>query len=412
MSQTFDSTKPISGTTKISQLYQIIRDHNDALRSNFSGATAPSSPVEGQFWEDTDDHKVYRWSGSAWSEVVIADVGMGLEIVGARGSCATVDTRLDRALNEDGTLKASSTLNPSEWTTIATGYTFAYSNTTTFTVSGDQTAVYYPTRRVKALLTGGNVYSEVYSATYASGTGLTTVVIDDAVLAATLPASQGIEHSLFRPTKDDGALNQEMLRFNITTATGTYTIDMNDSVVLGNVVSPTTLTINVINPITYGEGRLLLFKNINTGPMTIGGFESYPLDGITSAITLYNQYESLLLLSKAGNWYKVLGTTSWVDFTPTTGWTAATQCSYMKDSMGFVHLKGLVAYSSGTPVSIFSSLPSGYRPSQALYFNSGWNDSISKPTPIVINTSGGINFNVTPAAGDIGYLDGITFKAA
>ena len=46
-----------------------------ALRSNFSGASAPSSPVGGQFWIDSDDDKLsIRDTGdTAWLEVVEKD---------------------------------------------------------------------------------------------------------------------------------------------------------------------------------------------------------------------------------------------------------------------------------------------------------------------------------------------------
>jgi len=104
MSQTFDITKPISGTTKLSQLYQIIRDHDQANRSSFSGATAPSTPVVGQLWEDTVNDKLFLYTAaSGWSEVAVENIGLGLELKTARGSHSSLDSRLDAQLNEDGT---------------------------------------------------------------------------------------------------------------------------------------------------------------------------------------------------------------------------------------------------------------------------------------------------------------------
>ena len=78
-------------------------------------------------------------------------------------------------------------------------------------------------------------------------------------------------------------------------------------------------------------------------------------------------------------------------------------CSYMKDSMGFVHLQGLIK--SGVSYPIFT-LPIGYRPSKELYFIANVGNNAYGLT---INASGVV---YTASVGGSFYsLDGVTFKA-
>jgi len=88
----------------------------------------------------------------------------------------------------------------------------------------------------------------------------------------------------------------------------------------------------------------------------------------------------------------------WVNYSPTQ------MVGYMKDAMGFVHLKGLMK--SGTMSSAAFNLPVGYRPtqdSQQIVI------SIGALGQIYINVAG----NVTATVGSNLWisLDGITFKA-
>jgi hypothetical protein len=101
---------------------------------------------------------------------------------------------------------------------------------------------------------------------------------------------------------------------------------------------------------------------------------------------------------------------AWQDFTPTSGWTADTQCSYMKDPMGFVHLKGY-AHQTGSPATFYSALPSGYRPAQSSIFLVDRINSTGATTNITISTAGVITAGASGANDQI-ILDGITFKAA
>lgn len=215
MSQTYEQL--VSGTTPAGQVYGKVNNMTEALRSAFSGTSFPTSPspVAGQPCYRTDrlDSRGYpkqyiytnnpAMGESGWIEISEGGV-LGGEVINARGTKSTLDQRLDVALNEDGTLKAATTLNPSQW--YKPSLTFTYVSITSFTVNGDQTDIYKSTRRLKINLNASTVYSEVVSASYSAPN--TTVVIANAVLDATLV---DVEHSLFLPEKDNGALSAKMI---------------------------------------------------------------------------------------------------------------------------------------------------------------------------------------------------------
>ena len=101
------------------------------------------------------------------------------EIYAARGSAASLDARLDVALNEDGSAKAAAGI-VANW---VTGGTPTYIGTTSFSVVGDQTAIYTAGRRLACALGGTTVYNAVVSSAY---TTLTTVTVDTANLTSNL----------------------------------------------------------------------------------------------------------------------------------------------------------------------------------------------------------------------------------
>ncbi len=231
MSQIYDSNKPQSGVTTMTQLYQIIRDHFATVISAFSGTTFPINPVIGQPCFKTDEIKWYKYTGdpakgtNGWVEDITALSSYMTELINARGSKSGLDQRLNVALNLDGTLKASTTLNPSQWMLLS--LTFNYVSANSFTVNGNQTDIYVSTRRIKGNLSGSTIYSEVLSSSYNAGTNLTTVSILDAVLNNTLVS---VEYSLVSPVQNNGALSTAMLGlyiFTQATAAQVWTIAHN-----------------------------------------------------------------------------------------------------------------------------------------------------------------------------------------
>jgi hypothetical protein len=81
---------------------------------------------------------------------------------------------------------------------------------------------------------------------------------------------------------------------------------------------------------------------------------------------------------------------------------------YWKDSMGIVHIRGLVRMAPGTAGNIFT-LPAGMKPSANTQFPSRCGDN--KLCYIVVNSNGNVDFGTTAGATpDISVtLDGISF---
>lgn len=87
-------------------------------------STAPSSPVSGQFYYDTDDNHGYVWNGSSWESM--AGGGIASTIVDAKGDLITAtanDTPVRKAAGANGTfLQAQSgQADGLLWTALADG---------------------------------------------------------------------------------------------------------------------------------------------------------------------------------------------------------------------------------------------------------------------------------------------------
>ena len=176
MSQDYNALQ--SGVTLFSALYGILNNNFAALRTLFSGSTAPSSPAVYQRWLDTSGTpRLKIWDGSAWRDItdyLYPYQSSKTELEAARGSAASLDARLDVALNEDGTLKAGAPAG-GWWATEAD--TVAYASASSFTVDGDKSAV-YTARRAVSLTQTSNTTGHVTSSSYASGPDETTVNVD------------------------------------------------------------------------------------------------------------------------------------------------------------------------------------------------------------------------------------------
>lgn len=89
-----------------------------------------------------------------------------------------------------------------------------------------------------------------------------------------------------------------------------------------------------------------------------------------------------------------------------------TTAAFMKDPLGFVHLKGFIAKGVTTNSTPVFTLPAGYRPSAASHFSSMsiYGATLSSTTFIRIDPDGAVL--VYYAQNEWLTLDGITFKAA
>ena len=189
------------------------------------------------------------------------------ELVTARGSRTTLDQRLDVALNEDGTLKPGVDIHISEWIEIVA--TYVYSNSTTFTISGDQTDIFTAKRRVKINMSASTTYSEVVSSTYNAGPVTTTIVVLDAVVGATLVS---VNYGIIAPIGDDSSLSMNMfpdasvtVKGLVELATDAETITGTDS---GRVVTPASIQAKVASDTAKGIVELATDAETITGTDT------------------------------------------------------------------------------------------------------------------------------------------------
>lgn len=185
MGQTFNTF--ISGTTPFGNFFDNLMANLNTLKSAFAGDSAPSNPSQGQLWVKTNAgsiEDIKRYSGN----VALGDAGwvphsfydaivqaVKAELESARGSAASLDARLDVAINEDGTLKGDAPA--SGWWTEEPD-PVAYASASTFEVDGDKTAIYLEGRAIKHTQTSDATGHVTVQSTYSGGSGKTTVTVD------------------------------------------------------------------------------------------------------------------------------------------------------------------------------------------------------------------------------------------
>ena len=111
-----------------------LQDNAEALRSNFSGPSAPESPAIGQTYFNITENKEYTYTSNGW---VPSDHNTSVysEVVDARGQLANLNARLSVALNEDGTLKVPAELGVDEWKDPVYGISYVSKTVSDFNIS-------------------------------------------------------------------------------------------------------------------------------------------------------------------------------------------------------------------------------------------------------------------------------------
>ncbi|WP_034627607.1 hypothetical protein [Desulfocurvibacter africanus] len=180
-----DYQKPIPGQTPMGQLYGLLGASLDTLRSQFSGASFPDSPLVGQpcFRTDRGTGVLYVYTGNpelgeaGWVDYALASLALSNlkhELGEARGSAPSLKARLNVALNDDGTLKGDAPAG--DWWT-AEADALAYVSESTFSVAGDKRGIYMPGRAVR-LEQAVNGYGHVAEGiAYDEAADLTTVEV-------------------------------------------------------------------------------------------------------------------------------------------------------------------------------------------------------------------------------------------
>ena len=214
MSQNFSAL--VSGTTTFGDLYGIINDNQDALRSAFAGTSFPPNPTDPQFCFRTDQDRLYLYRVDSWEDITdfMPDfVALEAEMENARGLAATLKAFLDVAHNSDGSLKSDAPAGT--WWTEETDLD-GYASSSTFTITGDKTHIYTARRAIKLTQLGVDTYGYVVESSESGGD--TTVTVDITVTSDLTDVSYGQE-VLNTPYVTGGNLRN----IEIFTAGGTYT---------------------------------------------------------------------------------------------------------------------------------------------------------------------------------------------
>ena len=190
----------------------------ETLRSGFSGTTPPLSPtpVEGQRYYNTGDKKwyvyvangdgTYSWMDESFIGAIAA------EVMAARGTLSSLNTRLSVLLGENGMPVLPVTQNVSEWADPQ--ITATYVSGTEFTCESGK-SVLFPAS-IPLLITVGGVSSitEVVSAEEVAAnaeealSAYTKVTIHDALLSETEAATVKVAFAFTSLPKSDATPQQ------------------------------------------------------------------------------------------------------------------------------------------------------------------------------------------------------------
>jgi hypothetical protein len=166
----------VSGVTRFDQLYGMVNTLFEVVRSQFSGVQFPANPTVGQpcYRTDMTPPRLFTFNGAEWADVVSgspAVISAVKEIQDARGSAASLEARLDVALNDDGTLKGNAPA--SDWWTQEADPVARLSENQ-FTVAGDKRAIYVK-RRAVLLEQDADAKTHVTDVVYDGGTTIVSL---------------------------------------------------------------------------------------------------------------------------------------------------------------------------------------------------------------------------------------------
>lgn len=127
--------------------------------------------------------------------------------------------------------------------------------------------------------------------------------------------------------------------------------------------------------------------------------EKLMLQELTDAVQQNVTSVSVLMNKKADRdtpgWITPTLINGWIPYAESTHYYGYTTAQYMKDSQGFVYLRGLIK--KGSPSTIFY-LPGGYRPKQSITFVTiCYDGSTEQVTRIRISSDGSVSYVVGPA---------------
>jgi len=206
------------------------------------------------------------------------------------------------------------------------------------------------------------------------------------------------------PGHEPPKISVTQLTASYVTVTDDLIMETNNSIILD---SPTG------DQYLYANGSQMVFQAKNVFAVYAGnpGLTVNKVGGTGGDITAAGD---LTVLGTANSiaqpaWTAVTFATNWEDYSTST----YEECSYFKDSMGFVHLRGLAQCANGTtPGTTIFTLPAGYRPSrQGIYNVRSYDAGGTHSCRLNVNADGTVvtSDDFTPASDGWVSLSGILF---
>ena len=205
MAQTFEQL--IDGNTQFRNLYNYVQGSLNTLKSQFSGTSAPNSPVAGQQWFNTTDNNTYQYKVDLltgigyWDNTSPTELQAEIEL--ARGTNASLNARLSIGINGDGTFKEAVPVTANTW--VNEENTITYLTTATFKVNGDVRSVYIADRAIKLTQTTSRT-SYVSSTALDAGNTVITVkggAVDSGLTAVAYSTMVKENQPYITPTTSD-----------------------------------------------------------------------------------------------------------------------------------------------------------------------------------------------------------------
>jgi hypothetical protein len=195
--------------------------------------------------------------------------------------------------------------------------------------------------------------------------------------------------------------NGKTLNLSNNRMSGSVVLDLDQAVVIGNTFNTGATLEGVWDELVFAcnvfDGEAQVLTDNSTGKKIIFGNVTggaYVNKNVLSDLIEQSDYVAPELLN------------SWVNFGG--GYTEA---GYLKDSMGFVHLRGVIKSGTITAGTILFNLPAGFRPSKTNIFPSISSVGTVVNVAMEISIEGNVRIGAFDAGATFLSLDGITFFA-
>lgn len=244
----------------------------------------------------------------------------------------------------------------SEWVTSV--YTVTYSNATTFTVSGDVTAVYQVNRRVRATIGSGNLYGAITASTFSLGVTTVVVLWDSGSMDGTLTA---VDYALLSGANPSVPVPVNLLvrqSLTVNSTTGTDVVVVNSSAAGAEVAARLT-----VSDATSGAGLKLgnssLNKQIAMRARSDGGITFYVNQASGGATTSGTQGADL----DASGYFNAVRVSENATrtFSRNSAFVSSTQVyTSVSQIMTFAHGLGAVKPTSYDAYAVCNTIDNGY----------------------------------------------------